>query len=136
MTMNPPAARAQAILLLAHGARDPQWAEPFRAVAAQVAQGRPDASVHLAFLEFMAPALPEAAEQALAEGATDLHVVPLFLGTGGHVRKDVPPMLEALRAAHPGATLTLHPAIGATPAVISAMAGAALACASAVPAGG
>jgi sirohydrochlorin ferrochelatase len=28
--------------------------------------------------------------------------VPLFLGTGGHLRRDLPPLVDALRAAHPG----------------------------------
>lgn len=117
-----------AILLLAHGARDPNWAEPFRAVAHAVAQQRPNAAVHLAFLEFMTPSLIEAGRAAIGAGARDVHVVPLFLGTGGHVRKDVPPMLDELRAAHPGLTITLHPAIGAMPTVVQAMAQAAAAC--------
>ena len=115
-----------AILLLAHGARDERWADPFRVIQREVATRRPDAPVHLAFLEFMAPDLTQAAETALAAGARDLQVVPLFLGTGGHVRKDVPPMLEALRQAHPGISITLHPAIGSVDSVLQAMAAAAV----------
>jgi sirohydrochlorin cobaltochelatase len=54
-------------------------------------------------------------------------IVPLFLGAGGHVRKDVPQLLAALQAAHPAVRFTLHKAVGQAPAVIGAMAQAAAA---------
>jgi sirohydrochlorin cobaltochelatase len=113
------------LLLFAHGARDPAWAAPFEAVAAQLRVLRPQAEVRLAFLEFMAPTMAEAGAALAAAGCTRIEVLPLFLGAGGHVRKDVPGLLERLRAAHPGVAFTLHPAIGEHPAVIAAMAAAA-----------
>ena len=113
------------LLLFAHGARDPAWAAPFEAVAAQLRVLRPQAEVRLAFLEFMAPTMAEAGAALAAAGCTRIEVLPLFLGAGGHVRKDVPGLLERLRAAHPGVAFTLHPAIGEHPTVIAAMAAAA-----------
>jgi sirohydrochlorin cobaltochelatase len=50
--------------------------------------------------------------------------VPLFLGAGGHVRKDVPALFGALQARHPDVAFALHPAVGQMPVVISAMAAA------------
>ena len=47
------------LILFAHGARDPRWAIPFEAVAERVRAARPGVPVRLAFLEFMAPNLPE-----------------------------------------------------------------------------
>ena len=55
--------------------------------------------------------------------------MPLFLGTGGHLRRDLPPLVEALRAAHPGVSIHLHAAIGEHAAVVEAMADAAAAAA-------
>jgi sirohydrochlorin cobaltochelatase len=107
-----------AIVLFAHGARDPRWAEPFEAVAAQVRAARPDVPVALAFLELMAPTLAEAVGQLAAAGATAVAIVPLFLGTGGHVRQDLPALVEALRRS--------HPAIGEHASVVAAMARAAV----------
>jgi sirohydrochlorin cobaltochelatase len=114
------------VLLFAHGARDPRWAEPFEAVAAQMRQAQPGIPVALGFLEFMAPGLRGAGDALVDAGCTQVDIVPLFLGAGGHVRKDVPALLADLQAAHPQVAWTLRGAIGARPEVIAAMARAAL----------
>ena len=114
------------LLLFAHGARDPRWALPFEAVVQRLAVLAPQRPVRLAFLEFMAPSLLEAGDAPVAQGCDDIEVVPLFLGAGGHVRKDLPELLARLRQAHPGTTWLLRPAIGEVESVIDAMARAAL----------
>jgi sirohydrochlorin cobaltochelatase len=116
----------QGLILFAHGARDPRWAEPFEAVAARVRAARPGLAVRLAFLELMQPSLGDAGSALVAEGCGTIQVLPLFLGAGGHVRKDLPVLVDALRAAHPGVTVTLHPAAGELPTVHAALAQVAL----------
>jgi len=118
---------AHGLLLFGHGARDPRWAEPFEAVARRVRLDRPDVALELAFLEFMAPDLAEAGRRLVDAGCTTVDVLPLFLGVGGHVRKDLPLLLERLAAAHPGVRWQLRPSIGEAPPVIAAMAAQALA---------
>jgi sirohydrochlorin cobaltochelatase len=113
------------LLLFAHGARDPRWAEPFEAVAALARLQRPEWTVQLAFLEFMQPTLPEAGDALAAADCKRVDIVPLFLGAGGHVRKDLPELIERLRARHPGVRWQLQRAIGEQAAVIEAMAHAA-----------
>ena len=115
------------LLLFAHGARDPRWAQPFEQVAATVRAARPAQAVRLAYLEFLAPDLRTAAAELALEGCTHVDVLPLFLGAAGHVRKDVPPLLEELRASHAGVAFTLHAAVGMAPTLIAAMADIALA---------
>ena len=117
----------QAVILLAHGARDPSWATPFEAVVARVRERAPEAMVELAFLELMAPTLEQAAGTLVARGCTQLAVVPAFLGMGGHVRRDVPAQLDTLRQAHPAIVWMLHEALGETPHVIAALADATVA---------
>ena len=114
------------LILFAHGARDPRWAAPFEAVAAQVRTQRPDVLVRLAFLEIMSPSLPDAGAELAALGCHKLQVLPLFLGSGGHVRKDLPLLVDALRNAHPGMAVTLQPPVGELDSVTAAMAAAAL----------
>ena len=117
---------AQAIVLFAHGARDPRWAEPFEAIADRMRAAAPGVPVALAYLELMAPTLGTAVAGLVAGGATTIDIVPLFLGTGGHLRQDLPPLVESLRAAHRGVAIRLHAAIGEHAVVSEAMARAAL----------
>jgi sirohydrochlorin cobaltochelatase len=114
------------VLLFAHGARDPRWADPFRAVARRIERDQPAVAVELAFLEFMEPGLPAAAARLVAAGCTVVDIVPLFLGAGGHVRKDLPALVARLELDHPGVRWRLQPAVGESPRVIEAMALAAL----------
>jgi len=110
------------IVLFAHGSRDPEWATPFRDLKARVAARLPEARVDLAFLESAPPTLAEAIDAVVAAGADSLLVVPLFLAPGGHTRRDLPPMLEAARARHPGVPMRVAATIGETPAVLAAIA--------------
>jgi sirohydrochlorin cobaltochelatase len=114
------------LILFAHGARDPRWSAPFEAVASRVRAARPAAAVRLAYLEFMAPTLIEAGAELAAAGCRSVQVLPMFLGAGGHVRRDLPLLVDALRAAHPAVSFTLHGAIGELDAVADAMADAAV----------
>ncbi len=114
------------LLLFAHGARDPQWAQPFEAVVARLSCAQPELKVALAYLEFMSPKLSEAGETLIQKGCTQVAVVPLFLGAGGHVKKDLPLLISALQTQHPQAQWRLCPAIGEMPSVVQAMADAAL----------
>ena len=99
-------------MLFAHGARDPEWAEPFRAIAARVAATRPDLAVKLAFLEFQGPALAEAINELVDSGHHNIRIAPLFMAPGGHLKNDVPKLLDGIRARHPELQLELLPAIG------------------------
>lgn len=115
-----------ALILFAHGARDPEWANPMRRVRAAIRQRVPDVSVELAFLEFMAPTLPDCAAALAAGGAAKIVVLPMFIARGGHLKQEVPAMLEALRLAHPGVEFELAGAVGEHDTVVRAMAAAAL----------
>ncbi|HEY7761204.1 MAG TPA: CbiX/SirB N-terminal domain-containing protein [Burkholderiales bacterium] len=108
------------LILFAHGARDARWREPFDRLQALVAQRHPG-PVSLAFLELVSPDLAQAAAQLAAAGATQLVVVPLFLGTGGHLRQDLPAMLAAAQAAA-GIPMTAVTAVGEEDGVLAAMA--------------
>ncbi|SEL10474.1 sirohydrochlorin cobaltochelatase [Roseateles sp. YR242] len=114
------------LLLFAHGARDPAWATPFQAIAADLQARQPDLPLALAYLELMTPDLATAAGALVALGCRRIQIVPMFLGASGHVRKDVPPLVEALRREHPAVLFIVHDAIGEQPSVIRAMAAATL----------
>jgi sirohydrochlorin cobaltochelatase len=110
------------LVLFAHGARDPRWAEPFEAIAQAVRERAPGVAVRLAYLELMAPDLGAAADALAREGCTRIDVLPLFLGTGGHLRRDLPPLVAAVQARHGSVEVRLHAAAGEAPAIIAALA--------------
>ena len=114
------------LLLFAHGARDPRWALPFEDLAARIRRLAPGVAVELSFLELMPPTLAVAGRRLAEAGCTQVEVLPLFLGTGGHVRNDLPALLAQLAARLPGVCWTLRPAIGEADSVIEAMARAAV----------
>ena len=58
----------------------------------------------------------------LDQGCTEIEVLPLFLGAGGHVRRDLPAQLEALRLACPAQRWSLRAAVGESELLIEAMA--------------
>lgn len=115
-----------ALILFAHGARDPEWASPMRRVQAAICASAPERPVELAFLEFMSPTLPECAAQVIAAGASRIVVLPMFIARGGHLKREVPEMLDALSLAYPNVDFLLGNAIGEHEIVVQAMAEAAL----------
>ena len=112
----------RALVLFAHGARAASWAAPFERLRDALRAQLPDLPVTLAFLELMEPRLPQAAAELVAQGVDDITVVPVFLGQGGHLLRDLPALAEGIRTAHPGLQLQLAGAIGEDPGVQAAMA--------------
>lgn len=117
---------APAIVLFAHGSRDPLWRAPIEAVAAYIRQHHPERLVRCAYLECCAPTLAEAAADLIAQSAEHICVMPMFLGSGKHAREDLPALLKQLQAAHPAVRFTLRTAIGEDPRVTALI--AAIAC--------
>lgn len=113
---------AKALILFGHGARDVRWADPFLRLRNKVAASIPGTEVSLAFLEFMAPSLPDAVEALAEEGCGSVMVVPVFFGEGGHVRNDLPPLIENLRREYPSMSIACTSAIGEDDAVLDALA--------------
>ena len=109
------------IVLLAHGARDPQWAEPFEAIRERVRSSRPEYPIALAYLEMMQPTLEEAIAAVCNEGASSITVFPLFLAQGSHLKQDVPRILDAIRASYPNTPIAIEPALGEVPELLQAI---------------
>jgi len=112
-----------ALILFAHGARDPEWANPMRRVRAALHARTPELRVELAFLEFMTPDLAACAAALAVEGFATIVVLPMFIAQGGHLKKDVPLLVERLRADHPDVRFVVAPPVGEAEPMIRAMAG-------------
>ena len=82
----------------------------------------PTVSVRLAFLELMTPRLPETVAELVAAGVERITIVPVFLGQGGHVLRDLPLMVAQLQADYPGLRIDVAQAAGEDPSVLNALA--------------
>ena len=82
----------------------------------------PGERIVLAFLDLMQPSLPECAAILHGEGLRSLRVVPVFLGSGGHLKDDLPRLVSAIRATYPDLDISIEPPIGEQPGVIAAIA--------------
>jgi sirohydrochlorin cobaltochelatase len=112
----------RALVLFAHGARAAGWAAPFERLRALAAARLPGREVSLAFLELMTPGLADEVAALAARGVTGITIVPVFLGQGGHLQRDLPALVERLRAAHPGIAIEVAGPVGEDPGVLAAMA--------------
>ena len=110
------------LILLAHGARDPRWREPFDQLIERVRAKRPEVAVRLAFLELMTPDLLLAGEELVACGCDTLLIVPIFFGQGGHVREDVPALADVLRNRWTGVAVSVSRTAGDDGGVVDALA--------------
>ncbi|MBR7777108.1 sirohydrochlorin chelatase [Undibacterium rugosum] len=111
----------KAIVLFAHGARDPRWAAPFERLQKLTQDALPEVAVRLSFLEFMSPALPALVAELAQQGCQQISVVPVFLGQGGHVLRDLPLMLDSLRADYPAIQFRHSGAVGEDAGVLMAI---------------
>lgn len=114
----------RALVLFAHGARNDAWAQPFRRLLAELGGRLPGERIELAFLELMQPSLPACAAALYRDGVRQLRVVPVFLGAGGHLKSDLPVIVDALRQQFQDLDIAVEPPIGEQPRVISAIADA------------
>jgi sirohydrochlorin cobaltochelatase len=114
------------LILYAHGARDPRWAEPFERVRQKVAARAEGTPVTLAFLEHGHPDLTQAAVDMAFQGVRKIKVVPMFFGRGGHLRHDFPRQLSVARTRLPDVLFEVTAAAGEDDDVLDALASFAL----------
>ncbi|NBY53641.1 MAG: cobalamin biosynthesis protein CbiX [Betaproteobacteria bacterium] len=114
---------AHGVILFAHGARAASWALPFEKLRERVAAMHPGAHVRLAFLELMQPDLGSVVDDLTNESVERIDLFPIFLAVGSHLREDLPQLVSAAQARHPGLHITVHPALGESEAMLAAIAG-------------
>ncbi|MBU3609282.1 CbiX/SirB N-terminal domain-containing protein [Polynucleobacter wuianus] len=111
----------KAIILFGHGARDIRWREPFDRLVTLWRDQYVDVPVEVAFLEMMQPSLEEAVSSLADSGATQITVMPVFFGQGGHLRNDFPVLLNVCRKKFPQIALSATPAVGEDKTVLQAI---------------
>ncbi|MDH4228247.1 MAG: sirohydrochlorin chelatase [Nitrospirota bacterium] len=100
------------ILLIGHGSRNPKGNEEFLVFTDRLRARLPQETIVPCFIELAEVLIPEGIEKAVALGATRIIAVPVILLAAGHVKMEVPEILEEARHKHPGVEIVYTRNIG------------------------
>jgi sirohydrochlorin cobaltochelatase len=90
------------VMVCGHGSRDADAIGEFAQVAAGIAERLPQFPVRSGFLEFARPVIREGLEELRALGCRRILALPGMLFAAGHVKNDIPSVLNEYAARHPG----------------------------------
>jgi sirohydrochlorin ferrochelatase len=102
-----------AILIVDHGSRLPPANEQLRRLAERVRSQAPAGTiVRHAHMELGSPDIGEALAACVAEGASEVIVLPYFLAPGRHSTRDIPRLVEEAARRHPGVRVRVSEPLG------------------------
>ncbi len=116
-----PGSAAPALVIAGHGTRVDAGVELCLAMVDRIRGMLPGVRVEPGFVELTPPTIDHALAGVLADGASSAVVVPLMIGTGGHVREDIPEAIRAGRRAYQGATVVYTRHLASPPPMVSAV---------------
>jgi sirohydrochlorin cobaltochelatase len=90
------------VMVCGHGSRDDEAIAEFASVAAGIAERLPRYPVSSGFLEFARPVIRDGLDELRAQGCDRILAIPGMLFAAGHVKNDVPSVLNEYAARHPG----------------------------------
>ncbi|MGK5641726.1 sirohydrochlorin chelatase [Streptomyces sp. URMC 126] len=108
-----------ALLLVAHGSRDPRHAATVAALRGRVAARLPGVRVAAGFLDLRTPDVPTALARLAETGVRAAVAVPLLLTHAFHAATDVPAVLRD--ATPPQMTVRQAPVLGPSPLLLTAL---------------
>ncbi|GEB53278.1 sirohydrochlorin chelatase [Streptomyces cacaoi] len=110
-----------ALVLVAHGSRDPRHEATVRALGARVRALLPDVRTEIAHLDFNTPDLAGALRQLYRDGVREVVAVPLLLTRAYHAKTDIPAALAEAAAALPGLRVHRADVLGPHPLLTRAL---------------
>ena len=93
------------VMVCGHGSRDVEAITEFGAVAAGIASRLPEYPVESGFLEFARPIIRDGLDKLRHKGVEHILAVPGMLFAAGHVKNDIPSVLNDYRAEFPGLSI-------------------------------
>ena len=111
-----------ALLLIAHGSREPDANADLYHVVAEMLRRGPYAIVEPAFLELAEPNGAEAGRRCVEREAERVVILPYFLSAGVHVRRDLTDIRDRLASRFPQVEFTLAEPLGRHPLLIDIVA--------------
>ncbi|MFJ6937772.1 sirohydrochlorin chelatase [Streptomyces sp. NPDC101132] len=110
-----------ALLVIAHGSRDPRHAATVHALTGLVRELRPGLRVETAYLDFNAPSVPGVLAALHASGVREVVALPLLLTRAFHAKADIPAVLAEATSRLPGLEVRVADVLGPDPLLHAAL---------------
>jgi len=109
----------EGVILLGHGSRREEANDEIRQMAQIIQEADKDGLYEVAFLSFGSPHLAEAAENLIEKGVDKIIVMPMFLVTGNHIKRDIPSRLLLQKTTYPNIKFVLARHFGPHPSIVN-----------------
>ena len=100
------------VLVIAHGSRAKETEDTLEAILSLVKKKLPETVIECAFMEFSDRTVEKGVSALVANGATEIKVVPYFLFMGIHLKEDIPNMVAECAASYPDVKITMSEPLG------------------------
>lgn len=101
-----------ALLICGHGSRSEKHGTEFSALISRLHTLLPDVLIAQGFLETNQPPLGKALQDLIDKGITHITLLPAFLFRGGHVKRDIPAIVQDFQNQNPKINIDYGPALG------------------------
>jgi sirohydrochlorin cobaltochelatase len=108
------------VMVCGHGSRDEGAVTQFARVADGLRKLMPDTPVEYGYLEFATPIIRNGLDKLRDQGVTRILAVPGMLFAAGHVKNDIPSVLNTYAAQNEGVTIELGKELGIDPKMMHA----------------
>ncbi|GAA1911715.1 sirohydrochlorin chelatase [Streptomyces sodiiphilus] len=110
-----------ALLVVAHGSRDPRHAATVTALCARLRRLRPGLRVETGYLDFNVPSVPQVLSRLHTDGQRRVIALPLLLSRAFHAKSDIPQALAEQTARLPGLSVHQADVLGPDPLLVAAL---------------
>lgn len=107
------------VMVCGHGSRDQGACDEFRRVVDKIAAAMPEWPVEMGYLEFATPIIRDGLDSLRRRGVERVLAIPGMLFAAGHVKNDVPSVLNAYAAEH-GLGVEMGRDLGIEPKLLAA----------------
>ena len=108
------------VMVCGHGSRDEGAVREFARVAEGLRELMPDTPIEYGYLEFARPIIRDGLDKLRDQGVTRVLAVPGMLFAAGHVKNDIPSVLNTYAAQNDGIRIELGKELGIDPKMIRA----------------
>ncbi len=105
-----------AIVLLAHGSPDSRWKKSLNKTVLKFKKIFGENKINACFLNFNKPSFKDIVKKLNAKNIKRIKILPLFLGSGGHIEKDIPKLVLSVKKEYAKLKIEMLPSIGQSPA--------------------